>query len=1782
MTQEPRRSEIQRRVPDPYEGIRIPDYCTTIPTIVAVVATHNRSHLLARRSLKSVAKQTRPPDMLIVVDDSDSGIRHYNKAVVAEFTKACPRTVYMENARTPGAAGAWNTALAYLQAVAPLTFVAILDDDDSWAPKYLQQCEKTVLERNLDMVASGLIYHKFADQEGRLLDAPDQLTVKDLLVRNTNIQGSNMFVRLRGLLEAGGFDEAMASTTDRDICIRLADLKTIRYGALTEHLVHHYAESDRPRLSTPGTDVKRTGLSYFFRKYRGRMSKAERSAFVRRSRRLFHCDPSENTTALRPTAPDSNIDSLAAAGISRPRPTLRPTAPDPGIDNARDTLDLVVGAITSPDVTLVTNMMNSLVRKIVGRNDVTLKLVLLENGGHEIATRNALREAINQASRQGLDITLKTLEQQAADAAAGVFSASRKQLAERKSIAVSRTMLQHYLFLQASSRAAAVVWILDDDVVLDGLECGPAGTVGNRNVDYVLGIRQLKETGASVVLCQETGDAPVPALSCIRTQLVDLYHNLHHLAMLCPNDPFPNLSNENRISRLANHNYYYDLSSIETDHLERPFWYEASRDDLHTEQAFNEMISRLPDILSGIQVFRPLARVEPDAQTSIVVPSITRGPATLIFDVHALRDFPNVSPVINGMDVRRSDMVWSLLNQFVGGRDVVRAQLPIRHVRDWLPTNPDFNILFHDIMGYAFYSSLQDVFTSKAQMNCRKGKYTYGRNFLNFNEQEIESAVSLFRKYSRERAHAFELNFIRIKGLLSALRPFCQLNTISESAPWWLKSSEYAASVCKLRRFVESVDSIYTDERLNDFMRHIADVDAEIIVHFLRNLAKVVNRYRANTPLPIDALYQNADEYIRSEFKTGPLTHVGTGEEGVVLTDGHLAYKYFHHWNLRDRERRIVFLQSLVGKLAGCKTLPPLLEVRQKGEHVVAVYAYNAGIKYNGGHLNGLLTLLRECRQVGITCNNVHPDNLLVTPSGLMFIDYGADIVPFNDPEFEQMCRRAFLTYRFPHHPDLKRMMSRALDQVALAELTGLKQFRNALDPRELDTLFYQPMARLIASRQYHAVLDYGCGNGHMVKHLIHNGVKVIGYDRDPMAIEKCRNRAGPATYGGTELRAKLLANSVRFDMVVCSRVLCTIADNSEFEAVLRDLRQFVTDSGAVYVAVCNPFYLAATSTELTKKHLPNDFRYEHTFPYSKTVAINGSRRMEIHRSYAAYRRAFGRAGLLVTRVREFDGTDTLSFLPASEHLVFQLSPAPIGGPRISLLIKTCLMEWRVIERLVRHQVGQLENPIMFTEKVIVVDPSEMPLSRRYDRLDRKAHRAAMDRLLRDGVVDRVVYAPSDPEVIRSTYKKWFGIESIETHSANGQQLFATLFGFDSCIADYVLQLDSDMLIYRTDRDHDYLAEMVDVLRSDPKALFVPLSICRAKMVPYTAKGSEGDWRVEVRGCLYDRQRLQSILPVSNMLESNILVLAWHRAFDRFIAASDYHSYRGGNPRTASIHVTNDRKAKVEEWLDIIGAVERGYVPEAQLGRADLVGSSKDWLGPKRSEPFVFVICGHNVEHGRFKRCFQSLMAQQSNEWGAVVVDDASTNGFGDYAKILLADHADRITLIHNEKRRGILYNTWSAITRVCNNLETIIVTLDANDALIGNSVLERVRVEYDNGADATVGSMFRVDKVVSYQASFNNPRRRESNVWQHLRTFKKYLFDSIAVDDFKIDGEWIDYAADWAFMVPIIEMAANPQFIPDPLCLHDPATTKDEKGQQERDLIINRILSKTPYAKLK
>ena len=279
----------------------------------------------------------------------------------------------------------------------------------------------------------------------------------------------------------------------------------------------------------------------------------QQEAFIERSLRRFDCDPTE----------PAMVPSIVWPGSAREQSAVP--------------LILVVGIITSPDTGMVERLLDSLSEKIATDHTVALKVVLLENGGLEPGSREALRRTVDRASQRGLDVVVKSLEQQAEDVETGVFDATPEELSHRKSIALSRTMLQHYLFMVAKPLQGSVVWILDDDVILEGLTYGSDASPEPRDVDYVSEIKRLKESGTSAVLCEVTGDPPLPALSCVRGQLVDLYHNLQRLATMSPDSSFPDLGDENALARLESPEYYYDLSSNGTSHLELPFWYQSDR-----------------------------------------------------------------------------------------------------------------------------------------------------------------------------------------------------------------------------------------------------------------------------------------------------------------------------------------------------------------------------------------------------------------------------------------------------------------------------------------------------------------------------------------------------------------------------------------------------------------------------------------------------------------------------------------------------------------------------------------------------------------------------------------------------------------------------------------------------------------------------------------------------------------------------------------------------------------------------------------------------------------------------------------------------------------------------------------------------------------------------------------------------------------------------------------------------------------------------------------------------
>ncbi len=645
------------------------------PQIAVVIATCDRVGLLRDRALASVLAQTRPPDRLVVVDDSDEQGRAEVRAVVGGLGLPGCRITYLENSRSPGASGGWNTAIDYLFGEVPdpaSLFVAVLDDDDAWAPTYLELCLKAARERQLDMVAADLRRVEGVEGEPLVNAAPERLSASDFLTGNPGVQGSNLFIRLSLLLAAGGFDEALRSTTDRDLCIRLADLGRVRYGRLPAPLVDHHADPDRPRLSTRGSSAKLDGLTAFWRKYVGRMSSQQRRAFSERASTLF---------GWRPPADPLVTESASTAAAPKAA--------------------LVVGLVARNDRP---GELLAAIRQLTSCRDddlVGLDVVLVESG-------------IPRGNPSLLDMAAEALR----DAGAGCFRFPLERLASD----------------------AEALRLSEPDAVSGSL---PSQT-----------LHVLLKTYCSRVAEARTGT---------EVWLAD-----------CPSEPRASASGAGVRDQLRS------LGAVRVDLAEGP----------------------------------PFARTVPQDRVS-------------------------------------------------------------------------------------------------------------------------------------------------------------------------------------------SIDHWVEQERV-----------------------------------------ATAAHRVRKRFSLDRLRVLGRGSEAVVFTDGRTVYKCIDYWKTRMPREQLEFLRAQVGRWADVPGLYTLREVAEDGPWAVLTYDYEQSTPYQGGHEEDLVRLLSGCTAAGIVCNNVHPKNLVVTSNGVKLIDYGSDIRPWSPLGFEHMARRAFLACRHAAHPDLARIMRRALTDARLPELDGYDQFR--------------------------------------------------------------------------------------------------------------------------------------------------------------------------------------------------------------------------------------------------------------------------------------------------------------------------------------------------------------------------------------------------------------------------------------------------------------------------------------------------------------------------------------------------------------------------------------------------------------------------------------------------------------------------------------------------------------------------------------------------------------------
>ena len=238
---------------------------------------------------------------------------------------------------------------------------------------------------------------------------------------------------------------------------------------------------------------------------------------------------------------------------------------------------------------------------------------------------------------------------------------------------------------------------------------------------------------------------------------------------------------------------------------------------------------------------------------------------------------------------------------------------------------------------------------------------------------------------------------------------------------------------------------------------------------------------------------------------------------------------------------------------------------------------------------------------------------------------------------------------------------------------------------------------------------------------------------------------------------------------------------------------------------------------------------------------------------------------------------------------------------------------------------------------------------------------------------------------------------------------------------------------------------------------------------------------------------------------------------------------------------------------------------------------------------FTVIIPAYNCENW-VEWNLKSVLNQKYENYKIIYVDDCSTDQTCVIAENTLSKSGVEYEIVSNSQNMKALYNLYTQIHRAENN--SVIVTLDGDDALAGTDVFDKLDIFYSTrDCWMTVGSYMQNDNymIVSPNVTdqyWSQNIRKVPWSFSHLRTFRKELFCKIKKEDLlDADGHFYKCTFDRAMMYPMVEMCGKEKvgLINDVLYIynrHNPISV--DRVHRYDQLRIEEVVSqKTPYKKV-
>ena len=317
-------------------------------------------------------------------------------------------------------------------------------------------------------------------------------------------------------------------------------------------------------------------------------------------------------------------------------------------------------------------------------------------------------------------------------------------------------LYQNILKYCNTKKISPILWLLDEDIEID-----------SRANDYLPLLIELKEQkDIDVLIGSLEGDSPNSAFSGMQLQLFDLIENLKWLNSLNQIDLLPDRKKENERLREKYPDYYYDLTSRHTEHLCQTFWIEPKYQGETIKEAKERLYSGLSSILVGKNIFRPLRQ----NKAKVFENCLFMGANTFVFNLDTLK-IKNPTIKINGKNIRRSEMLWALINQELCNKKIVSGNFPVLHNRQESKEQElSLDKTLKDIRGSLIFNALKQYFN--------QGKI----NFDNTLQIQINKKIGVVtRSFERTLVHIETLekiNNAEITKFCQQLRIFYTLDNL--------------------------------------------------------------------------------------------------------------------------------------------------------------------------------------------------------------------------------------------------------------------------------------------------------------------------------------------------------------------------------------------------------------------------------------------------------------------------------------------------------------------------------------------------------------------------------------------------------------------------------------------------------------------------------------------------------------------------------------------------------------------------------------------------------------------------------------------------------------------------------------------------------------------------------------------------------------------------------------------------------------------------------------------